>query len=299
MDRVPEHKKTFWKFEDVQKQQGNRYVKSYYHILDNVLPMHSHDFYEINIVTGGAGNHYIQASEVLACKGDIFVIPPNVKHGYTCSDKMTVYHILLSNSFFAEYLTLLEKLPGYRFLFHIEPMLRASVEKPFYLKAECISVESVKRFIGMLESGENEAASVCHVLSLIAEMSDKMHRFHDLNDRDLPDRKVLSLIESIEYIENHYAQKLDYRSVANRCAVSYSTYWRLFKKLTGTTPMEYQMRCRIKASEFLLRSTDESIISVALSSGFYDSSHFIREFVKRKHMTPAEFRRSSFSDLRE
>ena len=223
------------------------------------------------------------------------MIPPNVKHGYACSDKMTVYHILLSNRFTAEFAPLLNKLPGFRFLFHIEPMLRSSIDRPFYLKSDCVSQESVQRYISLLEACNacnHEPESVCHTLSLIAELAGKIHRLHGLDQGHLPDQKVLSMIESIAYIDNHCAKKLDYRELAGRCAVSYSTYWRLFKKLTGVTPVEYQISCKVKMAEQLLRSTDDSVMSVALSCGFYDSSHFIREFVKRKQMTPAEYRKA-------
>ena len=103
---------------------------------------------------------------------------------------------------------------------------------------------------------------------------------------------MLSLVESIAYIDAQCTQKLDFRAMAQKCAMAYSTYWRLFKKLTGMTPTEYQLSGRIKMAELLLRNSDESVLSVALSCGFYDSSHFIREFMKRNKMMPAEYRKS-------
>ena len=294
-NQIPEHRKAFWKFEDVHKCAGNQYVQYYAHTFNQLLPLHSHDFFEINMIVGGYGTHYIRGRELLTGKGDIFIIPPNIPHGYACKNQMTVYHILLSNRFIAEYGSLLGRLPGYRFLFHIEPLLRSSMDKPFYLKSESISIETVQRYIALIESNDSkdaESGSICHILSLIAEMSRKMHRLCGDTRSDLPDKKVYSLIESIEYIDHHCVEKMDYRTLADQCAVSYSTYWRLFKKLTGITPMEYQISCKIKMAEVLLQSTDDSILSVALTCGFYDSSHFIREFVKRKQMTPTEFRKA-------
>lgn len=293
MQILPEHRIALWKFEDVNKRTGNQYVKYYYHTLNSLLPLHSHDFYEINIIVSGSGKHFIRSRELLTAKGDIFVIPPNVKHGYACSERMIVYHILLSNRFISEFGGLLDKLPGYRFLFHIEPMLRSSLDTHFYLKSDSISTESVTNDMGLLEANENaEEEAICHILSLIAKLSGRMHRLHAFNDRDVPESKVLSVIESIEYIETNCTQKLNYHTLADKCAMSYSTYWRLYKKLTGTTPVEYQISCRIKMAEALLRSSDDSVLSIALTCGFYDSSHFIREFLKRKKMTPAQFRKN-------
>ena len=296
-DRISDLDVRVWTFDEAQGRMSKEYIKSYYHVLDGILAYHTHDFYEINIIYNGTGKHRIEEREIIAQRGDVFIIPPGVRHGYDCKGKMTVYHILLSNAFMTEFAPFFEKLAGYNMLFRIEPMLRSRLERSYSLKSNSISFDSLNRYIALIESGNdgkisnNGTETAFHVLSLIATLSKKMYLLRSTEGAEEDDR-VLTLIGSMEYIEDHFAEKLDFCDISSRCAISYSTYLRLFKKLSGITPTEYQMRCRIKRAEELLKNGDETILSVAMFCGFYDSSHFIREFTKSKGISPSCLRRS-------
>ena len=152
----------------------------------------------------------------------------------------------------------------------------------------------LKRYIDMieecaLESGF-EAERCAHTISLIALFSKTMSQRRQSDVDNFPQKQVLTVIESMEYIDTHYAHKIDYRELAARGAVSYSTFLRCFKKLSGMTPVKYQLGCKIKAAANMLLGTNESVLTIALDCGFFDSSHFIREFKKEKGISPSEFR---------
>ena len=293
----PVHKIYFWKFEDAQGGIRKRYIKSYFHEVRDLLPYHTHDFFEINIVWQGAGKHLIEQQEILTQKGDVFVIPPHVRHGYACKDSLTVYHILLSQNFMYAFAPYLEALPGYRMLFSIEPVLRSRIEKAYYLKQENVSFELLRQYIRLIGedlpgvSADNEPQSALHVCSLIAALSGQMNVLRPMPVEELPEAHALTLIESMEYIAAHSAEKISFQQAAERCAISYSTYLRLFRKVAGVTPTEYQLNCRIENAARMLHGTNETILSIALSCGFYDSSHFIREFIREKGCSPSEYRK--------
>ena len=67
-----------------QKDKANM-VASYNH-LNCQIPLHSHDFLEINIVTAGSGKHHIEEMSLNVTPGDVFIIPVHARHGYTCKD---------------------------------------------------------------------------------------------------------------------------------------------------------------------------------------------------------------------
>jgi AraC-like DNA-binding protein len=48
---------------------------------------------------------------------------------------------------------------------------------------------------------------------------------------------------------------------------------------------------RLEYAEFLLRKTEQSVTEIATSTGFCDSSHFVRAFKARRGTTPSVFRR--------
>ena len=59
-------------------------VQAYFHDETyNFTPMHTHNFYELNIVISGDGTHHMNTSSCRITTGDVFIMPPGISHGYT------------------------------------------------------------------------------------------------------------------------------------------------------------------------------------------------------------------------
>jgi AraC-like DNA-binding protein len=69
---------------------------------------------------------------------------------------------------------------------------------------------------------------------------------------------------------------------------------RRFKTLFHATPVVYTNRYRIQKACLALRNSDQSVTSIALEVGFYDSSHFVRQFRRFMDITPTEYREHFF-----
>jgi AraC-like DNA-binding protein len=66
---------------------------------------------------------------------------------------------------------------------------------------------------------------------------------------------------------------------------------RIFKEVIGLTVMQYLMNCRMNRAKYLLEmDTEQTILGVALESGFESSSHFSRFFRQQINMTQSEYR---------
>ncbi|MBQ8428259.1 MAG: AraC family ligand binding domain-containing protein, partial [Clostridia bacterium] len=111
-----EHPVSFYHFQDVlalrmanAKQFSSQILATcYFHENDFPLYMHAHSFYEINVITKGEGIHYIGENSIPTKSGDVFVIPPNFKHGYEDTKNLVIFHIVLSNAFLEKYSNLLK-----------------------------------------------------------------------------------------------------------------------------------------------------------------------------------------------
>ena len=293
-EKLPLHKHYKWQFHEARRNNAG-IVRSYYDLITDSLGMHIHDFYEINIITSGNGRHYLANRNIPTDIGDVFVIPPNVPHGYHSNGNLTVYHILLSKEFSVKYFDDLKELNGFQMLFEIEPILRLNTDKAFYLTLEKEAFDKLKATLSLLEAesdgGHDSDLRRCfHTLTLIATLCKNMNIFSLAPTDNVSNNQTVSVIKSIAYIENNYNQKLNLKTISENCKMSYSTYLRFFKKLTGMTPIKYQNICRIKRAENLLIKTNETVLSIALTCGFYDSAHFIREFKKNNGISPAEYR---------
>lgn len=290
--KIPVDEHYLWRFEEGNGGEERQYVKTYHQRLPKHLKYHIHDFYEINIVFEGKGRHCIDGRLIPIEIGDVFVIPPNIAHGYIAEENLNVYHILLSDRFMFEFSKYLEQIPGYKTLFDIEPRLRGKVDNLFYIKHNSKSFSQLKDEISKIDSEKNsEIEKVMHILSLVAGFIKKMGSIKSLENLQIDNERILTILESADFIEKNYSVKIDFKSLASKCAFSYCSFLRMFKRITGQTPSEYLNNVRIKRACYLLKNTNESILSIALGCGFFDSSHFIKAFCGKMNMSPLSFRK--------
>ena len=117
---------------------------------DYKTDMHQQEFYEINIITRGNGVHFIDDNGIKAKIGDVFIIPPNVSHGYIGGEGFDVYHILIGDYFMRKYNSDLQQLPNFFTLFAAEPIMRASTQQPLYLSPKKHQFDEIKKILDEL-----------------------------------------------------------------------------------------------------------------------------------------------------
>ena len=94
-----------------------------------------------------------------------------------------------------------------------------------------------------------------------------------------------------EYIENHYSDyELTLNSLANRLNITSPYLSALFKREAGNNFSVYLEEVRIRHAEELLRTTGESIDTVAEKTGYRNADSFRRAFRRVCGVTPSEFR---------
>jgi AraC-like DNA-binding protein len=86
--------------------------------------------------------------------------------------------------------------------------------------------------------------------------------------------------------------RIGLEELARACGLSRSHFARAFKRTTGSTPMQWQLRRRVDRAKDLLLRPDLHIDQIASQCGFADSSHFIRAFVVAVGETPGAWRRA-------
>lgn len=86
----------------------------------------------------------------------------------------------------------------------------------------------------------------------------------------------------------------DIKSLASRYQLTPRYLQKLFLQYTGVTPKLYHKINRFQRSLNLVTKKENSLTSIAYDCGYFDQSHFIREFKSFTGITPSHYTAESF-----
>ncbi|MGF7142193.1 AraC-like DNA-binding protein [Anaerotaenia torta] len=104
---------------------------------------------------------------------------------------------------------------------------------------------------------------------------------------------VLMIINALEHIQNNYMQPITIDDLADLCHLSVSHFRRTFHEIMGAAPLDFLNSTRIDAACWLLRSTEDSILTISEKVGFHSISSFNRSFIKLMQMPPSVWRKQT------
>ncbi len=102
---------------------------------------------------------------------------------------------------------------------------------------------------------------------------------------------TMSFYHILEYIDSHSSEPLEVQELARLCHMSYSHFAKLFRENYGRSCKEYIKYIRLNKAQDLLVNSDLDIDYIAQETGFYDSSHFIRQYKSWRGITPKQERK--------
>ena len=103
-------------------------------------------------------------------------------------------------------------------------------------------------------------------------------------------RDLRSLQRAREYVHAHFSENLTLARVARAAGVHPVYLGQIFRQEFGETLGEYLNHIRVRAAAAMLANSDLPLSAVAVDLGFYDQSHFTRNFRQLTGTTPGTFR---------
>jgi len=113
----------------------------------------------------------------------------------------------------------------------------------------------------------------------------------DIKKMESGSRNFTEMQDVFDYVMAHYPESIDMASLASIVCLSISQFERRFKSLFKVSPLKYITMVRIHAACQALAEGNERISDIALNNGFYDLSHFNRQFKGQMMMSPSEYRK--------
>ena len=251
-----------------------------------LMPYHWHKEYEIIRILKGHFTITIDGETCSANAGDLIFINQGLIHGgipENCIYECIVFDLqflLMHGAAMTQYMT---KLTGCSILiqshftrcdkdlFAIAAQLFEAVEKkaPAY---ELNTVGALYLFLGIIFQKNYYTA------------------YTKTTRRNLKEANHIKPV--LEYIENHYMEKISLEKMSRIAGISPKYFCRCFKIFLHMTASDYLNYKRVEQACYELTVLDKSVTEVGFDCGFHDTSYFIRIFKKYKGMTPNQLKQS-------
>lgn len=245
---------------------------------------HYHDAYEIYFQADGERYMFLDDICYTIKKGDIVILKPFDIHymesrdidfyeRYVMNFNADMLRIILTD---AEIKLLLEDISSC--VFHLDSNQAEIVLDCFK------TIMHFKNRKGAL----SEKLTFSAVFRLLAEIKDFSKIAQVVTSRNTPHEIVIA----IDYINKHYKEDIDLKTISDAAHLSKYHFARLFRKSTGATFLQYLYNVRLVKVHNLLANTTIPIKEIALRTGFTSNTHLTRIFKQAYNVSPKQFRNS-------
>lgn len=104
-------------------------------------------------------------------------------------------------------------------------------------------------------------------------------------------KRAEQIKKALRYIHENYMKNVTLEQLAAEAEMAPKYFCRVFREITGRTPIDYLNYYRIECAGELLCASQESVTEVALSCGFDDLSYFVRLFKKYKGVSARVYKK--------
>lgn len=122
------------------------------------------------------------------------------------------------------------------------------------------------------------------------EVAEWIQQYFKRSDRVLPDGRSLG-DRVLAWMQAHYQEPVTLPVAARAIGISVSTLVHRLPTETGKTFKQLLLEIRTSEAKKLLATSALEISAVAGNCGFFDQSHFTREFKRTINLTPGQFRK--------
>lgn len=99
------------------------------------------------------------------------------------------------------------------------------------------------------------------------------------------------LLNVVQFVTAHYGDDIVVADLAEQANLSVSQLHREFSRLFNITPNRYLREVRVGVGRHLLESSEMSMAQIARRCGFYDQSHFSRQFKASTGLSPLDYQK--------
>lgn len=246
------------------------YTKAYGHVVNNRLLCDHVIIYCVD----GLGWLKLADKCWTITKGDIFVCPPDIAHSYGADDKApwTKYWVHFRGKEAGAYME----------------MLGLTLDSPILHIGENTKIIAwLQDIFNILKTGYTQSnllfatSFLCNILSCLCSLSmnGQLNKALDMN----VEKVITHMLDNI-------GGSLSLQQMSGFTNLSKYHFIRLFKEITGYTPVDYYIRLKIQKACELLEESNVTISSISTAMGFSSPYYFSLTFKRIVGKSPRYYR---------
>lgn len=262
------------------------------------VEMHQHTYYELFLICKGSCIHFFNDQKTLLIPGDCFLVPPHHSHGFDIHNQSSIFNC----QFYAKNLSYdiqqtIDVLCSYN------PSLPTEIDDNRFFQAninkqgiihlspnESGFIFPMFDYIFLNEKNKQDKYDshllkkyyIETILILLKKTQDQQYK----NYTHQPKRRQTMITNILAFIENNLTEDINFIELAAKNNVSPNHFRKIFKDITGLTPIEYTNRLRVTKACNALLTSNQSVSHIAASVGIYDSNYFSRLFKQYMGCSP-------------
>ena len=254
------------------------------HRITDAVSLHNHEFVEIAYIAEGRGFHGVaedadrQVSPIQT--GDLIMLNSHISHWYSADREspLIIYNCIFDSNILNYSSEANDNFVNiiYNFLFPQNPASMQTDQFILIHNALCVSgilKEMVDEYTNAMD-GYIQANRANLIRLLIAIF----RQYKNMRSSKLGNTNYYqSIVESsIAFMQEYYAQNITCQTLSSRVYLSDGYLNKIFKKITGESPLHFLQSIRITKAAELLLSTSLPIATVASRVGYADMKYFIK-----------------------
>ncbi|MGN0268015.1 MAG: helix-turn-helix domain-containing protein [Lachnospiraceae bacterium] len=262
--------------------------------IDQCIAWHWHPALEIDYIA--EGEVALKTAEQIQYikKGELFFVNSGILHEIQAKDNMKgckIYAHIFNMGFLSG---LHNSLFEQKYLF---PIIKCRDLETFIIHADSYRrIRMIEKFLKMIEMNRTESfgyefeirTELSRFWLMLLEETEEIRASSctDKNNIDVDRIKIM-----MQYIHEHYMEKITLSDIASTANISTRECTRCFQRCIKLSPVNYLNEYRIRMAAQMLLQTNQSITTISENCGFSSSSYFGKMFYKVMGCTPKDYRK--------
>lgn len=250
---------------------------------------HTHEFVEIMFCTQGQSLQLIDDKSYEIKRGSLLFINYGQVHEIKNTGNCCYYNIMIEPGLFSE--SLKESENAFEILslstFNELNGVDTGISAVSFDESEADKIEAI---ISLMYNEYRQKKS--NYLDVIRGLLNALliFVFRKMSEGMSGVQKLRIPIEIIDYIDQHYNEKISLDDLSRRCFYNPTYFSKMFKECYGITLSDYIIKKRVENAAKLLIETDMSIEEIYSRCGYTDKALFYKHFKKIRGITPGKVR---------